>query len=135
VNEGSITALSEARNDWLHHASVIPQEVFKGPVFAGRYKLPGLRGQRSRWIMSDTSYSSIPTMSIVARLTARIREARAMGFQIRQEFLGGNPGNWCEIAGRKVVFLDSSQAAAEQLETLDQAIRTYRPAGSIAEPT
>jgi hypothetical protein len=78
--------------------------------------------------MPHTSLNPIPAPSIVSRLSTRIREARAMGFQIRQEFLEGNPGNWCEIAGRKIVFLDSSQGAAEQLATLDQAISSYRPA-------
>jgi hypothetical protein len=51
-----------------------------------------------------------------------------MGFRVRQEFLDGQPGAWCEIAGRKTVFLDSAQTAAEQLATLEDAIRTYRPA-------
>jgi len=53
-----------------------------------------------------------------------------MGFQIRQEFLGGQPGNWCEIAGKKFVFLDSAQSAIDQLSVLDDAIRSYRPAAS-----
>lgn len=59
---------------------------------------------------------------VVARLTKRIREARAMGFQIRQEFLGDQPGSWCEIGGRKIIFLDSSHSAVDQLSTLDEAI-------------
>lgn len=66
--------------------------------------------------------------NVVARLASRMREARSMGFQVRQEFLGGQPGNWCEIAGTKFVFLDSSQSAIDQLSVLDHAIRSYRPA-------
>jgi len=68
------------------------------------------------------------SLHIVARLAKRIREARELGFQIRQEFLGVHQSNWCEIAGRKTVFLDAAQTAVEQLTTLDDALQTYRPA-------
>ncbi len=66
--------------------------------------------------------------NVVARLANRMRDARSMGFQVRQEFLGGQPGNWCEIAGTKFVFLDSSQSAIDQLSVLNDAIQSYRPA-------
>ena|GEM_PF-2067951 len=78
--------------------------------------------------MQDTPHPVAAPLHVVARLAKRIREARAMGFQIRQEFLGGHPGSWCEIAGRKTVFLDASHSAVEQLSTLEEAIQSYRPA-------
>ncbi len=65
---------------------------------------------------------------IVARLRNRVLQARAMGFQVRHEFLNGQSGTWCEIGGRKTVFVDSSQPAAEQLAALDAALCSYRPA-------
>jgi len=78
--------------------------------------------------MHKISPAMTPPLHIVDRLAKRIHEARAMGFQVRQEFLGGQQGNWCEIAGRKTVFLDSSNSAVDQLSTLEEAIRSYRPA-------
>ncbi len=72
--------------------------------------------------------SSEPSIHVVGRLAQRVREARAMGFHVRQELLFDGASNWCEIGGRKTVFLDSSQPAGEQLQALDAAIRNYRAA-------
>jgi hypothetical protein len=82
--------------------------------------------------MEDASKALAPGPTVVARLAIRIREARRLGFHVRQEYLGGNVGNWCEIGGRKTVFLDASQAAGEQLAVLEQAIDSYRPASDPA---
>jgi len=80
--------------------------------------------------MTRASSEPASKPNVIARLAYRMREARSMGFQIRQEFLGGQPGNWCEIGGTKFVFLDSAQSAIDQLSVLDDAIRSYRPAAS-----
>ncbi|MGV3485870.1 MAG: hypothetical protein ACO1RT_15740 [Planctomycetaceae bacterium] len=69
-----------------------------------------------------------PAANIVQRLRRRIAEVRSLGFQIRQEFLQGHPSSWCEIGGKKTIFLDSSQPAADQIAALDEAIRSYQPA-------
>ena len=78
--------------------------------------------------MDDTPDTLSLQPHIVARLRRRLAEVRAMGFQIRQEVLEGKPGTWCEIAGRKTVFIDASQPAIEQLAALNEAVRSYRPA-------
>jgi len=78
--------------------------------------------------MSDQNQSAAVGENVVQRLRMRIREARAMGFQVRQELLGDQPAAWCEIGGRKVLFIDAAQPAREQIATIEEAIATYRPA-------
>jgi hypothetical protein len=63
---------------------------------------------------------------IVDRLRARIREVRAMGFHVRQEVLGAHQPNWCELGGKKVLFLDASQTARDQLASIEEALAGYR---------
>lgn len=85
--------------------------------------------------MNPSSLDITPQPHVVARLRTRLLEARQMGFHIRQEFLDGQPAAWCEIGGRKTVFLDSSQTAIEQLASLEEMILSYRPPSrGISEP-
>ncbi|MGD0654023.1 MAG: hypothetical protein ABSA16_06740 [Thermoguttaceae bacterium] len=49
--------------------------------------------------------------------------ASRLGYQIRQEYLGGNGGGGCVLKGRKIFFLDLALDPAEQL---DQVIETLR---------
>lgn len=64
--------------------------------------------------------------------------ARNHGFEIRGEPLGGEGSTWCEIRGRRILFLDLSQPAAEQAiaiqEILDATatLRPYAPAAARA---
>ncbi len=46
-----------------------------------------------------------------------------LGYQIRQEYLGGNGGGGCELKGNKIFFLDLALDPAEQL---DQVVDTLR---------
>lgn len=78
--------------------------------------------------MTKIPYEVEGTLHVVARLVQRIREVRSLGFQVRQEYLGPHVGSWCEISGRKIIFLDSSQTAADQLAALNEAIAGYSPA-------
>ena len=48
--------------------------------------------------------------------------ASEMGYQIREEDLGGVGAGACLVAGRKCVFVDISSNTAEQLEQLSEAI-------------
>jgi hypothetical protein len=64
--------------------------------------------------------------NIVAKLNSRIREVRRQGFQVRQEVLGGHQSSWCEIGGKKILFLDASQTAREQLAAIDEALAGYQ---------
>lgn len=64
--------------------------------------------------------------SIVQRLKTRIAEAKSLGFQIRNEWLDGLESTWCELGGVKILFLDLSISAAEQLQQVDAAIAWHR---------
>jgi hypothetical protein len=78
--------------------------------------------------MINQNHTTAVGENVVQRLRMKIREARARGFQVRQEMLGDQPATWCEIGGRKVLFIDAAQPAREQIATIDDAIATYRPA-------
>lgn len=60
--------------------------------------------------------------SIVQRLKRRIDEAHRLGFKVRHEWLDGLESSWCELGGVKMLFLDVSKNAAEQLEQVNGAI-------------
>lgn len=72
--------------------------------------------------------------NVLQRLDRMTRIARNHGFEIRGESLGGGGSTWCEIRGRRVLFLDLSQPAAEQVlairEILEEtsAVRPHRQA-------
>lgn len=51
---------------------------------------------------------------ITERLRRVLKTAQRRGYAIRFESLEGLGTNWCEIAGRITLFVDSSQTAAEQ---------------------
>jgi len=46
-----------------------------------------------------------------------------LGYQIREELLGGRGGGGCELRGRKVFFLDLALGPEDQL---DQVLETLR---------
>jgi hypothetical protein len=73
---------------------------------------------------------SQPQENVVQRLRTRIREARACGFNVRQELLGPHQPSWCEIGGRKTLFLDAAQPAREQISTIDEALADYQKAAA-----
>ncbi|WP_231603041.1 hypothetical protein [Neorhodopirellula pilleata] len=56
--------------------------------------------------------------NVLDRLARLTRIARQHGFEVRGEPLGNSQGGggstWCEIRGRRILFLDLSQPAAEQ---------------------
>jgi hypothetical protein len=66
--------------------------------------------------------------NVVQRLQTKIRQARASGFVVRQEILGAHQSTWCEIGGRKMLFLDAAQPAREQIATIDEVMADYRAA-------
>ena len=51
-----------------------------------------------------------------------IRVAEELGYQVRQEWLGGTGGGLCEFGGRRHIFLDLALSAPEQLEQLGSAL-------------
>lgn len=78
---------------------------------------------------------------VVSRLRWRIQDATQMGFHVRSEPLDGRPADWCQIGSRRMIFLDLSVPAAEQLAQLDDVLADYKnaspratqPAGNTAK--
>jgi len=62
-------------------------------------------------------------MHTVEVLEQALDLANRLGYEIRQEWLGGNGGGGCELMGRKLLFIDLALGPAEQL---DQAVDTLR---------
>ena len=55
------------------------------------------------------------TENVLDRLKRMTRIARQHGFDVRGEPLEGAGCTWCEIRGRRILFLDLSQPATEQI--------------------
>ena len=51
-----------------------------------------------------------------------VAAAQQLGYQVRQEWLGGS-GGACEVGGRKFLFVDLSLNAVEQLDQVSEALR------------
>ena len=62
-------------------------------------------------------------MHTVSLLAHALSLAQRLGYEVRQECLGGNGGGRCELRGKKLLFLDLAQGPAEQLETLLTVLR------------
>ena len=61
-------------------------------------------------------------MHTVEMLEQAVDLTRRLGYQIRQEALGGTGGGFCELKGMKVFFLDLDLSPAEQLDQLLDAL-------------
>lgn len=55
-------------------------------------------------------------MHTVELLEEAIRAAGALGYGLRQEWLGGAGGGACEIKGQKLLFIDLSLSVPDQLQ-------------------
>jgi hypothetical protein len=62
-------------------------------------------------------------MHTVELLEEALNVARRMGFEVRQDWLGGNGGGHCLVRGRKWLLLDVAQSAGEQLDVVADALR------------
>lgn len=60
-------------------------------------------------------------------LRQRLTAAKKSGIQIRSEWLGGETGGACEIAGKRWIFLDLSLSVEEQLGQVEDALRQWEP--------
>jgi hypothetical protein len=62
-------------------------------------------------------------MHTVALLKEALDAARSLGYEVRQDWLGGNGGGHCLVRGRKWLLLDVAQTADEQLDVVGVALR------------
>lgn len=62
-------------------------------------------------------------MHTVAMLKEALDTARRMGYEVRQDWLGGDGGGHCLVRGRKWLLLDVAQSADEQLDVVADALR------------
>lgn len=63
-------------------------------------------------------------MHTVELLEEACRVAEYLGYQTRQEWLGGTGGGACEFAGKKWIFIDLALNSIEQLEQVTEALRS-----------
>jgi len=73
-------------------------------------------------------------MHTVELLEAAIQVARQLGYQVRQDFLGGSGGGACEIKGQKWLFLDLAQGPTDHLEQVLDALGHEPDADTIPMP-
>ncbi|WDQ18588.1 hypothetical protein [Rhodopirellula sp. P2] len=64
--------------------------------------------------------------NVLDRLKRMTRIARQNGFEIRGEPLEGAGSTWCEIRGKRVLFLDLTQTAAEQALAIAEILEMTR---------
>ena len=57
------------------------------------------------------------------QLERLVRGAQDAGYIVRHEYFGGTGGGLCEVAGKKVLFLDLALSAADQLDRLKQLLQ------------
>jgi hypothetical protein len=69
-------------------------------------------------------------MHTVELLQEAVEAARRLGYEVRQDWLGGDGGGHCIVRGRKWLLLDVAQTADEQLDVVADALRGESGASS-----
>jgi hypothetical protein len=62
-------------------------------------------------------------MHTVELLQEALAAARGLGYEVRQDWLGGDGGGHCLVRGRKLLLLDIAQSTEEQLDIVVEALR------------
>jgi hypothetical protein len=62
-------------------------------------------------------------MHTVELLDEAVQTAKSLGYDVRQDWLGGNGGGHCLVRGRKWILLDVAQSAEERLAVVTDALR------------
>lgn len=62
-------------------------------------------------------------MHTVELLQEAVDTARKIGYDVRQDWLGGNGGGHCLVRGRRLILLDVAQTPDEQLRVVADALR------------
>ena len=73
-------------------------------------------------------------MHTVELLNEALKLAVQIGYQVRQEWLGGSGGGGCEIKGRRWIFLDLALSPADQLESVLQTLRRHPEVATLTMP-
>jgi hypothetical protein len=73
-------------------------------------------------------------MHTVEMLEQGLDLAARLGYQIRQEFLGGNGGGGCVLKGKKIFFLDLGLDPSEQLDEVIETLRHDPQAQQLPMP-
>lgn len=63
------------------------------------------------------------------------RFAEELGYQVREENLGGVGGGACEVAGRKCLFVDIAFSSAQQLDEMIESLQRQPEIYSVAIPS
>jgi hypothetical protein len=66
-------------------------------------------------------------------LQEALQAARSLGYEVRQDWLGGNGGGHCLVRGRKWLLLDAAQNADEQLNVVADALRSEVGAAGVID--
>jgi len=74
-------------------------------------------------------------MHTVELLNEAVEAARRLGYEVRQDWLGGNGGGHCLVRGRKWLLLDVAQTADEQLHVVAEALRGETEATKVVKST
>ena len=73
--------------------------------------------------------------NVVQRLKAAIGRAEQQGFEVRKVLLDDESAGWCQVGSKKILFLDLAATTGEQLQQIDEILRsfeTYRSTGQAA---
>jgi hypothetical protein len=72
-------------------------------------------------------------MHTVEMLNEAVQAARNLGYEVRQDWLGGNGGGHCLVRGRKWILLDMAQSADERLSVVAEALRGEKGAVAVVK--
>jgi len=72
-------------------------------------------------------------MHTVELLQEAVEVAKRLGYEVRQDWLGGNGGGHCLVRGRKWLLLDLAQTPDEQLDVVADALRGEHGAARAVE--
>lgn len=61
-------------------------------------------------------------MHTVDLLREAMQAARSLGYEVRQDWLGGDGGGHCLVRGRRMLLLDVAQTPEEQLDVVADAL-------------
>ena len=70
-------------------------------------------------------------MHTVELLQEAVEAARRLGYEVRQDWLGGDGGGHCIVRGRKWLLLDVAQSPNEQLNVVADALRSEIGAAQV----